>query len=53
MSEPNLSPTVIIGAGLVGASVGCALTKAGVSVHLIDAVLSLSLIHISEPTRPY
>lgn len=29
-------PVVIIGAGLVGASVGCALTEAGVEVHLED-----------------
>ena len=48
MSEPNLSPTVIIGAGLVGASVGCALTKAGVSVHLIDAVVSHARVAASR-----
>jgi prephenate dehydrogenase len=32
--------TVIIGAGLVGASVGCALTAAGWTVHLVDAKAS-------------
>ncbi len=32
--------TVIIGAGLVGASVGCALTAAGWPVHLVDAKAS-------------
>jgi prephenate dehydrogenase len=32
----SLSPAVVIGAGLVGASVGCALTKAGHRVHLED-----------------
>ncbi|MET0693872.1 MAG: prephenate dehydrogenase/arogenate dehydrogenase family protein, partial [Propionibacteriaceae bacterium] len=31
---------VVIGAGLVGASIGCALTAAGQSVHLRDAKLS-------------
>lgn len=30
-------PVVVIGAGLVGASVGCALTAAGVTVHLEDS----------------
>ena len=29
MNEPTLSPAVVIGAGLVGASVGAALVKAG------------------------
>lgn len=32
----SLSPTVIIGTGLVGASIGCALTEAGVDVRLRD-----------------
>lgn len=32
----ELSPVVIIGTGLVGASVGCALRKSGVSVYLED-----------------
>ncbi|WOQ18771.1 prephenate dehydrogenase [Raineyella sp. W15-4] len=36
----ELDPTVVIGAGLLGASIGAALTRAGVTVHLSDAVLS-------------
>lgn len=32
----TVSPAVVIGTGLVGASVGCALTKAGHTVHLED-----------------
>lgn len=32
----EISPCVIIGTGLLGASVGCALTEAGVQVHLSD-----------------
>lgn len=38
-AEPP-GPTVIIGAGLVGASAGCALTAAGWPVHLVDAKAS-------------
>ncbi len=34
----DLSPTLIIGTGLIGASVGCALVKAGVDVRLSDLV---------------
>lgn len=37
---PPIGPTVLIGAGLVGASVGCALTRAGVEVHIRDKVTS-------------
>jgi len=37
---PARPTTVIIGAGLVGASVGCALTAAGWPVHLVDAKAS-------------
>lgn len=33
----SISPALIIGTGLVGASVGCALTQAGHQVHLSDA----------------
>lgn len=40
MNAPVLGPAVLIGAGLVGASVGCALTRAGVTVHLRDKVTS-------------
>ena len=36
----SLSPVVVIGAGLVGASVGCALTEEGERVHLQDLRLS-------------
>ena len=36
MNAIELSPTLIIGAGLVGASVGCALSRAGVAVHVND-----------------
>lgn len=39
-AESSLGPVLIIGTGLVGASVGCALTKAGEEVHLRDKVLS-------------
>lgn len=40
----QLSPTVIIGAGLVGASIGCALTAVGVRVHLRDRYRSHALV---------
>lgn len=42
MTEPPADgdQTVIIGAGLVGASIGCALTAAGWPVHLVDAKAS-------------
>lgn len=33
----SIAPALIIGTGLVGASVGCALTQAGHRVHLTDA----------------
>lgn len=39
MSEA-LSPAVVIGAGLIGASVGRALTTSGVEVHLVDKMPS-------------
>lgn len=44
MNEPqesadnSLGPVVLIGAGLVGASIGCALVEAGEEVHLRDLV---------------
>src|ERR687893_2229253 len=40
--EPVGRPTVavVVGAGLIGASVGCALTAAGYAVHLQDRQLS-------------
>lgn len=40
MTGFTLSPAVVIGAGLLGASVGCALSRAGLEVHLLDAVAS-------------
>ncbi|MFT8394922.1 prephenate dehydrogenase [Propionibacterium sp.] len=39
-----LGPVVVIGAGLVGASVGCALTRAGATVHLRDRRRSHALV---------
>ena len=44
----NLSPTVIIGTGLVGASVGCALVRSGIEVHLSDAVSSHARVAASR-----
>ncbi len=50
--------TVIIGAGLVGASVGCALTVAGWPVHLVDAKASHARVAAelgagtTEPAQP-
>ncbi len=44
MKPPVLEPVVIVGTGLVGASVGLALTRAGLRVHLVDAVLSHALV---------
>ena len=40
MSTRELSPTLVIGTGLVGASVAHALTRAGLTVHLQDKVSS-------------
>jgi len=39
-AEPGGAAVVVIGAGLIGASIGCALTVAGQTVHLRDAKLS-------------
>ncbi|WP_028708510.1 prephenate dehydrogenase [Propionicicella superfundia] len=44
MSEPELSPAVVVGAGLIGASIGRALTVAGVEVHLTDRVPSHAVV---------
>lgn len=44
MSLDQISPTLIIGTGLLGASVGCALTAAGVVVHLRDRVHSHAMV---------
>lgn len=49
---------MVIGTGLVGASVGCALTRLGVVVHLADAVPSHAVVAASRgagttaPPRP-
>jgi len=48
VNEPTLTPAVVIGTGLVGASVGAALTAAGVEVHLIDAVSSHARVAASR-----
>nr|NLI49114.1 prephenate dehydrogenase [Propionibacterium sp.] len=48
MKPIDLSPTLIVGTGLVGASVGCALTAAGVRVHLTDAVPAHALVAASR-----
>ncbi|HYP44626.1 MAG TPA: prephenate dehydrogenase [Propionibacteriaceae bacterium] len=39
-AHPLSAPVVVIGAGLIGASIGCALTERGQMVHLRDAKLS-------------
>lgn len=38
--DTEFGPVLVIGAGLVGASIGCALTAAGIEVHLRDKVAS-------------
>ena len=48
MIEIDLSPTLVIGAGLVGASVGCALSRAGVTVHVADKVSSHARVAASR-----
>lgn len=58
MIDARTTPALIIGTGLVGASVGCALTAAGVEVHLRDATPSHALVAASrgagtiEPVDP-
>lgn len=58
MRPIDLSPTLIVGTGLVGASVGCALTAAGVRVHLSDRVHAHAIVAASrgagttEPVDP-
>ena len=44
MSVEEISPAVVVGAGLVGASVGCALSEAGVVVHLRDRVRTHAVV---------
>ncbi len=58
MKKINLSPTLIVGTGLVGASIGMALTARGVRVHVTDAVPSHAIVAASlgagttEPVDP-
>ncbi|WIY83923.1 prephenate dehydrogenase [Propionimicrobium sp. PCR01-08-3] len=58
MGIEQISPTLVIGAGLVGASIGCALTEAGVVVHLKDRERSHTIVaagrgagRLEEPDR--
>lgn len=44
MTVDEISPAVVIGTGLLGASIGCALTAAGVVVHLRDRVRSHAVV---------
>ncbi|WP_040160652.1 prephenate dehydrogenase [Nigerium massiliense] len=48
MIDVRISPVLIIGTGLVGASVGCALTRAGLEVHLQDASPTHALVAASR-----
>lgn len=48
MISPDLSPTLVIGTGLVGASVGAALSRAGIAVHLSDLVPSHAMVAASR-----
>lgn len=44
MGIEQISPALIIGTGLVGASIGCALSEAGVVVHLKDRDRSHAIV---------
>lgn len=48
MIQVTLSPALVIGTGLVGASVAQALTRAGVEVHLQDARYSHAVVAASR-----
>ena len=48
MIQVSLSPALVIGTGLVGASVAQALTRAGVEVHLQDARYSHAVVAASR-----
>lgn len=39
-----MSPMVVVGTGLIGASIGCAMTRAGAQVHLRDKVRSHAMV---------
>ena len=51
MKEPQTlsADVIVVGGGMVGSLTAAALASCGLDV----IVLELSLIHISEPTRPY
>ena len=44
---------VLIGAGIIGGGIYSQLPKENEELTVADKVVTLSLIHISEPTRPY
>ncbi|MFZ2429227.1 MAG: prephenate dehydrogenase [Propioniciclava sp.] len=48
MIQVSLSPALVIGTGLVGASVAQAMTRAGVEVHLSDARYSHAVVAASR-----
>ena len=48
MIDARTTPALVIGAGLVGASVGMALSQAGVAVHVRDAAPSHALVAASR-----
>ena len=58
MIEVTLAPALVIGTGLVGASVAQALTRAGIEVHLSDTRRSHAVVAASrgagtiEPVDP-
>ena len=53
----NVEKVLIIGLGMIGASIALASKSKGIKVIGFDlskdSMKYLSLIHISEPTRPY
>ena len=52
-SEPLFKRVAVIGLGLIGGSLACAIRRNGLAGTVVGADHRLSLIHISEPTRPY
>lgn len=44
VTDRSLSPTLVIGTGLIGAAVGCALNDTGVRVHLRDRTRSTAVV---------
>ena len=47
-----MDDVVVIGGGIIGAATAYFLSKEGRKVKVIERDPTLSLIHISEPTRP-